>query len=140
MDADAQQRLEKFADMVGTLSDEKVAEMADVSVEDVAAFREGDATEDAGDEPEPLAEPAPADKPKPKVPKRARSRAKAKREPAKPTGPTLGPTVRVTQKKVCTGPNGRTLRLSRRDVYSGEMAAWLKKHHADILEPYPLKE
>jgi|GEM_PF-6661741 len=152
--------LEKYSAVIGTVPDEKVAEMAGVTVEEVKAFRAAaddggeTAADDGDDDPDPdpdtaegegkPAEPAPepakaepAPKPKPRRRTRKASTPKAPK-PVEPK-PVVHPTVRLTGNQVVKGPDGRRLRLSFRDVYSGEMARWLQKHHADLCEAYPKK-
>jgi hypothetical protein len=49
--------------------------------------------------------------------------------------------VRVTLKGRATiaGANGNPLRVSYRDVYSGEQAAYLWEHNREIVEAFPTK-
>lgn len=49
---------------------------------------------------------------------------------------SAGP-VRCLQKAVIKGPDGRTWRISRRDVYSGAQADFLRTHHPKLIESYP---
>lgn len=139
-------KLKAFEDLiVGTASDEKIAELAGVPVEDVVAARLRVAAEAAAEaEPE-----KPAEKPKrsraKKDPEPKPAEAAAKPEAAapaevakteKPKPAPLAGVVRVKKTITIAGPNRRSLALRRADVYSGDMAQWLGKYHPQLIEPF----
>lgn len=140
--------LADFVHLVNQVPDEKLAEMAGVSIGDIEAFRaaKGDEPTEAAastvPEPTEVEPPAPGpEKSAPATPKRSRRKQTRPKPKAQPVvaGTESHRVVRLTKGRVTTGPNGRTLRLAFRDVFSGEMAQWVQVHHADICEPYPPK-
>lgn len=62
-----------------------------------------------------------------------RREAKAKREDAAEGAPA---TVRAVRKANIRDAAGRSWRIGRRDIYSGEKAAFLWQHHRELVEVY----
>jgi hypothetical protein len=56
--------------------------------------------------------------------------APSPREPAPPA-------VRAVKRARVRGPDGRSVRISRRGVYTGALARWLWSRHRGLVEPYP---
>lgn len=145
--------LSEYVDVLDEMSDAEIAEMADVDVGEVAAYRAslaGDASLPpltaseardaiaATDDPDELAKWS-------KDPRRTVAAAAAKRAAAlvqaKPPDSREPACVRVTVGpwRYIDGPNGQPMRISLRDVYSGALASFLWRLHRDIVEPYPLE-
>lgn len=126
-------RLGEFAELVGKVPDAKLAEMAGVTPEEVAAAREeARATEPEAPKVEAPPKPeAPKVEAKPEAPPKPEN--KVEPEPKSEPAPRL---VRVLRGAQVRGPDGRTWRLSFADVYKDERAAWLWEHHRALVEPY----
>lgn len=139
-------KLQPFGHLLGKVPDDKIAEMAEVKPATVAAYRRdrgidapdkdadvdeellegvaaGDADESATDDEAPAGEPD------------------GRAPPGDAATQSFGQPPRTVQvpdgKYRITGPNGRTMRLRRRDIYRGKLAAWLWEHHRDKVEPVP---
>lgn len=61
--------------------------------------------------------------------------------PVEPAAPTREPgaAVRALRTARIVDANGRPWRVGFRDVYSGDKADFLAKHHPALVEPYPVK-
>jgi len=120
----------------GKLPDHKIAHLAKVSIEDVAAARaELSGVPVAAPVVAPVAASEPAAEEVPAVEVAAVVEASvAAPDVAVSDAP---PTVRVTANKSVTGPDRRPWFLGFRAVYSGDKAAWLWANHRDVVEVYP---
>lgn len=127
-------KLAPFASMLDTLDDTALAAAAGVTVEEAAAFRAGGAVK-------------PADE-KPKKGGKAKATTAVPEAPSEPkeapAAEVVPESVRVTLKRQATvtdtrGARPMPWRLSPRDVYSGEQAAYLWEHHREIVEAFPTK-
>ncbi|WP_298516660.1 hypothetical protein [uncultured Nocardioides sp.] len=121
--------IDDVKELLGTLPDDEVAELAGVDVQTVEEWRRS------------LELPPPAGQTRDPAPKDGRA---TKPQTGKPATRTLAlprpAVVQATAKARLTGPNGRTLRLDHRGIYRGELAQWLWEHHRDLVKPYPPKE
>jgi len=130
----ATSKIDDFADLLGGMPDEQVADLADVAVSTVKRWRAKldiapyEVSEQDDPLPPGLAEGPPTE-----------DSLDAEREPEPVPAP---PCVKVTAKRrVASWPFGWAPNvphhLGRGDVYSGERAAWLWEHHRDICVPFP---
>lgn len=128
---DTAEKLAPFAAMLDDLDDAALAAAAGVTAEEAAAFRAGGA-------------PKPADE-KPRKGSKAKPTTEAHGEPQEaPVVEEPPASVRVTLKRQATvtdtrGARPMPWRLSPRDIYSGEQAAYLWEHHREIVEAFPTK-
>lgn len=131
----ASSKMDDFRDLLGSVPDEKVAELADVRVETVAGWRKKlgieafSASDSTADEEPGETNP---DRGTWDLPPRMT-------EPAEPAPkPVKAPRcVRVTRTAIIKRADNRTWRVRFRDVYHGEEAAFLWERHRDLVEAYP---
>lgn len=112
-------KVEPFADLIGKVPNDKIAEMAGVEPADVEAY---------GATPQVLSEilgVSEAD---------VRSAIDVVQPTPRPSAPSC---VRVVVGRAnLAGPDGRTFKIHRRDIFTGEQAAWLWHNHQALVEPY----
>lgn len=134
MNAKARKKLESFLDIIssGEVPHRKIAELADVTIEDVDAFVAGLDIKAATPRPEgqPEAASPPVALPSP-----------AAEEVVSPSiehgeAPSV---VRALRKARITDENGRPLHVRTRDVFTGQRAAHIWARYPGLVEPYPPK-
>jgi len=137
----ATSKIEDFRDMLGNMPDEKVADLAEVTVQTVKRWR---AKLDIGAfEGVPGVDPAlvvglqAAKAGVDEAVEQVRQERRAKEQ--------APPAVRVVRKrKLASWPFGWAPgvphQLGTYDVYTGEKAAWLWEHHRDVCAPFPPAE
>lgn len=124
-------KIDPFAELLGKVSDERIAEMAGVRVSTVVAYRArlgiGLPDPDQGtDQPDPDENLAPEE-----------SDTFDLDDLDVEALPAPGCVRVLTSTWVDPWVNGRARRLGRKDVFTGADAAWLWEHHRDLVEPFP---
>lgn len=121
--------LDSFVDMRDTMTDAEISEASGVALADVKAWRAG------------LDSPPTAQTDKPKRAKKAAADVSAPPDaPTEPEAESAPACVRVTVSRVSGvrfGNMKNPIDVRYRDVYSGENAAYLWKHHRAAVEPFP---
>lgn len=136
MNAKARKKLESFLDIIasGEVPHTKIAELADVAVEDVAAFAasmKSKAESTPGPEAQAEVQDLPADAPPSVEPGVAVEDVAASSERSE-----APPVVRALRKAHITDENGRPLHVRTRDVFTGARAAHIWARYPGLVEPY----
>lgn len=149
------EKLLPYAEIIasGEVPDDRIAEMAGVSVEEVAAARSGSnapAAPPAAPEAPETPETPPAEPPKVEKAKKGPKAEKGPKAPEAPSPPPAAPQVadasavdappacvRATASFTTTQASGRTWYVGFRGVYTGAEAARLWTLHRDKVEVFP---
>lgn len=129
--------LAPFADLVGKIPDERIAEMAGVPVEAVSAPELAEPTVDLEPAPDPdefAVEPEHLDETV--LMTRDAIVPELDSDPDTEDGPPPH-SIRVLRKARVLDERGRLWVLRTRDIYNGPKAHFLWVHHRDLVEPFP---